>query len=120
MEAEIQKWLFDAHQASLFIQEFLKEKEFEDYHNNLMLSSAVERQFEILGEALKRIRDKNEAFLEESIVGWRGAISFRNILAHGYDYIDSEVVWGIIEDDLPDLIRSLERQLDLKNRSSSD
>jgi uncharacterized protein with HEPN domain len=39
----------------------------------------VERQFEILGEALKRIRDKDEEFLEMSITGWRGAISFRNI-----------------------------------------
>ncbi len=35
-------------------------------------------------------------------------ISFRNILAHGHDHLDNEVVWGIIEDDLPELIRSLE------------
>lgn len=111
MEVEIQKWLFDAHQASRTIQEFLKEKEFEDYTDNLMLSSAVERQFEILGEALKRIRDRDELFLETSITGWRGAISFRNILAHGYDHIDHEVVWGIIEDDLPDLIQSIEKNL---------
>jgi len=111
MEVEIQKWLFDAHQASKAIQIFLKEKEFEDYTQDLMLSSAVERQFEILGEALKRIRDKDEEFLETSITGWRGAISFRNILAHGYDHLDNEIIWGIIEDDLPKLVESLQNQL---------
>ena len=112
MENEIQKWLFDAHQASLAIREFLKEKEFEDYTGDLMLSSAVERQFEILGEALKRIRDKDGEFLDRSITGWRGAISFRNILAHGYDNIDDDIIWGIIEDDLPALIDSIQKHLD--------
>jgi uncharacterized protein with HEPN domain len=112
MEVEIQKWLFDALEASQAIQRFLKRKDFEDYSHDLMLSSAVERQFEILGEALKRIRDKDQEFLESSITGWRGAISFRNILAHGYDHLDNEIIWGIIEDDLPLLIESLQKQLD--------
>ena len=111
MEIEIQKWLFDAHQASQAIRKFLKGKNFEDYTEDLMLSSAVERQFEILGEALKRIRDRDEDFLETSITGWRGAISFRNILAHGYDHIDSEIIWGIIEDDLPVLVESIQKQI---------
>lgn len=111
MEIEIRKWLFDAHQASQAIRSFLKEKEFDDYVEDLMLSSAVERQFEILGEALKRIREKDEEFLERSITGWRGAISFRNILAHAYDHIDNEIIWGIIEDDLPDLIASIQKHL---------
>jgi len=109
MEIEIQKWLYDAQQASQAIQQFLVDKELEDYTSDLMLSSAVERQFEILGEALKRIRDKDEEFLEASITGWRGAISFRNIIAHGYDHIDDDLVWNIIEDDLPELIKSIER-----------
>jgi uncharacterized protein with HEPN domain len=112
MEVEVKKWLFDAYQASQAIREFLKEKKFEDYSADLMLSSAVERQFEILGEALKRIRDKDEEFLEMSITGWRGAISFRNILAHGYDHLDNEVIWGIIKDDLPGLIVSIEKHVE--------
>ena len=111
MEIEVKKWLFDAHQASQTIREFLKGKKFEDYSTDLMLSSAVERQFEILGEALKRIRDTDEGFLEISIIGWRGAISFRNILAHGYDHIDDDIVWGVITDDLPDLIESIDKHL---------
>jgi len=112
MEIEIQKWLLDAYQASQAIRKFLEEKEYEDYTQDLLLSSAVERQFEILGEALKRIRDKNEEFLETSITGWRGAVSFRNILAHGYDHLDDEIIWGIIEDDLPILIESIRNHLE--------
>ena len=112
MEIEIQKWLLDAYQASQAIQEFLKGKDYEDYSQDLMLSSAVERQFEILGEALKRIRDKDEEFLEMSITGSRGAISFRNILAHGYDHLDDEIIWGIIEDDLHALIESIQDHLE--------
>lgn len=77
-----------------------------------MLSSAVERQFEILGEAVKRVRDKDEEFLETAITGWRGAISFRNILAHGYDHLDDEIIWGIVEGDLPILIESIQKHLE--------
>lgn len=112
MEVEIQKCLYDAYTASEAIQDFLKDKAFEDYVDDLMLRSAVERQFEILGEALRRIRDRDENFLKQAINGWRGAISFRNILAHGYDNIDNEIVWGIIETDLSTLINSIKKYMD--------
>lgn len=51
-------------------------------------------------------------FLKQAINGWRGAISFRNILAHGYDNIDNEIVWGIIETDLSTLINSIKKYMD--------
>ncbi len=110
MDDDVAKWLFDAFQASKYIRDFLKGKTYEDYRSDALLKSGVERQFEIIGEALKRVRDKNEVFIEE-IQGWRGAISFRNILAHGYEDIDDELVWGIIEDDLPILTEDLEARL---------
>jgi len=96
MDDEVAKWLYDALQASKQIRKFVGDKSAEDYTSDALLSSAVERQFEIVGEALKRIRDRDEEFIE-GIDGWRGAISFRNILAHGYDDIDNEVVWGIMK-----------------------
>lgn len=55
---------------------------------------------------MKRIRDRDERFID-CIEGWRGAISFRNILAHGYDQVDNELVWEIVVDDLPELAESL-------------
>ena len=80
MDDEGSKWLFDALQAAKHIRSFVKDKSYEDYRSDLLLISGVERQFEIIGEALKRVRDKDNAFIEE-IRGWRGAIYFRNILA---------------------------------------
>jgi len=111
MDDCISKWLFDALQASRNIRSFVEGKTLDDYAENVLVSSAVERQFEIIGEALRRVRDYDEAFIE-SIEGWRGAISFRNILAHGYDEIDDELVFAIIEDDLPILIKEIEEHLD--------
>lgn len=114
MDDDILKWLTDAKSASKNIQSFLETKSFQDYQNDLLLRSGVERQFEIVGEAIRRIREKNPALLED-IEGWRGAISFRNILAHGYDSIAEDIVWGIIEDDLPELLDGLNKLLD-KNK----
>ncbi|MDA0350521.1 MAG: DUF86 domain-containing protein [Verrucomicrobia bacterium] len=110
MDDEVAKWLFDALQASKHIRNFVKGKSYEDYRSDVLLMSGVERQFEVIGEALKRVRDRDDVFIGE-IRGWRGAISFRNILAHGYDEIDDELVWGIIEDDLPLLIEDIEIRL---------
>jgi len=106
MDEDLAKWLYDAHMAARQIRSFVVDATFGQYQDDIMLRSAVERQFEITGEALKRIRDYDlDTF--ESIRGARGAVSFRNILAHGYDSIDEEIVWGIIQDDLPVLIEDL-------------
>ncbi len=110
METEILKWLFDAAEGCRNILDFTRSKDAADYGRDLLLRSAVERQFEIVGEALRRTRDRDAA-LVESIDGWRGAISFRNILAHGYDHVDDALVWGIIESDLPPMLATLERLL---------
>ncbi len=67
-----------------------------------MLRSAVERQFEILGEALGKLA-KLDPTLAARISDHRRIISFRNVLIHGYDTILDEVVWGVIETQLPPL-----------------
>lgn len=110
MGSEIQKWLFDAYCAAKHIHTFVEGNGLYDYRTDRLLSSAEERQFEIIGEAFRRIRDNDEEFLQE-IEGWRGAISFRNILSHGYDHIENDLVWGIIEDDLPVLMQCLEKYI---------
>lgn len=107
MDDVLNKWFYDALLASKNILTFISDKSFEDYSDDILLASAVERQFEVLGEALKRIRDHDESFLDQ-VKGWRGAISFRNILAHGYDHIESTLVWSIIQDDLHPLVDSLD------------
>ena len=106
MENKVKKWLFDAAEAAQNIKTFCHEKTFDDYNESLMLQSAVERQFEILGEALRRIREVNPEIIV-SIPGSREAISFRNMLAHEYGHIDDSIVWSIIINELPQLSQKI-------------
>jgi len=97
---EPEKCFYDIEEAAGNIQEFVSGKCFEDYESDLMLKSAVERQFEIIGEALKQLFEKNPHF-KEMITNPSRIISFRNRLIHGYSSVSDEVVWGVIEKDLP-------------------
>ena len=103
MKNEILAHLHDIAQAGRAVKEFLAKRTFEDYSSNELLRSAVERKFEVIGEALNRIRDDEPEILSK-IRNYRDIVSFRNILAHGYDTIDDRIVWNIIEDDLDNLI----------------
>lgn len=97
------KLLQDIIDAGRAIEQFTSGRVLSDLQSNLMLRSAVERQFEIIGEALRRLHAADPAFASR-IRRSSEIISFRNIIAHGYDVVDTTVVWGIIEDDLPALL----------------
>jgi uncharacterized protein with HEPN domain len=81
-------------------------KSFQDYSRDELLRSGVERKFEIIGEALNRIKDYAPSVLEK-IREHRSIISFRNILIHGYDTIDDRIVWGVIQEDLDNLLEDV-------------
>jgi len=110
MKDEILAHLHDIVQAGQAIREFIADTTFETYASNEMLRSAVERKFEIMGEAINRIRSDNPELLSK-IRNHRDIISFRNILIHGYDSIDDRIVWGIIKEDLNDLIEDVNQFL---------
>jgi uncharacterized protein with HEPN domain len=76
-----------------------------------MLQSAVERQFEIIGEALRQAADIDPE-LEKKISGTRRIIDFRNRLIHGYSGISTQVVWGIIEAHLPRLLSEVQELME--------
>lgn len=110
MERELKKLLFDIQEAALAIKEFILGKSLADYESSDLLRSAVERKFEIIGEALNRIRQVDEEILEE-IFEYRKIIGFRNILAHGYDAISNEIVWEICGESLDTLLENVDRLL---------
>jgi len=67
-----------------------------------MVQAAVERKFEVIGEALNRIKKLDKSILH-SISDHQRIIAFRNIIVHGYDVIDSEIVWDAVKNYLPKL-----------------
>ena len=107
MNEESLKHYFDALGAARAIRRFSKGKSFEDYCSDDMLASAIERKFEIIGEALNRIRKTHSEDLNV-ISDWPAIIGFRNILAHAYDHVEDSVVWGIVVGQIPEFIRELE------------
>lgn len=81
MQLELKTYLYDIAEAGQLIATFTADKPFTDYERDAMLRSAVERQFEIIGEALTRLARLDQA-LAERITEYRRIIAFRNILAH--------------------------------------
>lgn len=106
MRLETKKYLHDVQQAVKRLAEFTRDKTFADYEADAMLRSAVERQFEIVGEALNQLA-KNDPGCAASISDYRRIIAFRNILIHGYAEIDNRLVWSILETKLPALTRDV-------------
>lgn len=101
--------LADAVRAGEAIQSFVAGRTFEEYRVELQLSSAVERQFEILGEALNRAL-RADPSLAERLPDAAQVVSFRNILAHGYDSVSDALVWSLALEKLPALMPEI-RQL---------
>lgn len=110
MRLEAKKYLYDIQQAASRIAEFTSGKRLENYRADPMLRSAVERQFEIIGEALAQLA-KIDPALVQRISEHRRIIAFRNILIHGYAEVDDRLVWDIIESKLPILLSETETLL---------
>ena len=115
MADELLKHLYDIREATAAILRFILGKTFDDYEQDELLRSGIERKFEIIGEALNRIRRDAPSLLDK-IREHRTIVSFRNILAHGYDSIDNRIVWGIVEEDLGTLLEDVERLVETETR----
>lgn len=102
MRPEARKYLIDVRGASDLIAAFSAGKSFESYASDALLRSAIERQFEIIGEALRRLADIEPA-LAAQVPEYRRIVAFRNVLIHGYAVVDSRLVWGVVEGKLPEL-----------------
>jgi uncharacterized protein with HEPN domain len=107
---EVRKYLFDILQACDLLRAFTKGKHLSDYSADPLLRSAVERQFEIAAEALNQAL-RLEPDLAKNISHISRIIAFRNRLIHGYDSIADDIVWGILETDLPTLRSEAEQLL---------
>ena len=86
------------------ILEFTKDMTFEMYESDLRTRYAVERNFEIIGEAASRAPENYK--LTNNQIEWRILKDFRNFIIHEYFGINNEIVWDTIQLRLPDLLKS--------------
>ena len=106
MNIEIRGHLLDIRQAANLIIENTAQISFEQYEENEMLRSAVERQFEIIGEATRRLANDDQS-IAEKITGYQTIIGLRNRIAHEYDNIANRTIWNIIQQKLPTLLHEV-------------
>jgi len=106
MKPELRENLQEALWRGQEIQRFVAGLTLEQYSSDDKTRLAVERSFEIIGEALNR-SCKIAPEPIDAIRNHRQIISFRNILAHCYDTVEDRIVWGIIERSLPELLEDL-------------
>ncbi|ETR66220.1 MAG: hypothetical protein OMM_13084 [Candidatus Magnetoglobus multicellularis str. Araruama] len=105
MDKRIYKYLYDIKESIHSIYDFLGEKrDFNVYLSNKMMRRAVEREFEIIGEAMNRIVKIDSSI---NISNKSNIIAMRNRVIHGYDKIDDEIVWGTIVRHLPALLNEI-------------
>lgn len=94
-------FLKDILESILNIETFSKGLSEEDFMNDLEKQSAIVRQLEIIGEAVKNVSDKTKKDYPD--IEWRNIAGARDIFIHGYFQVDFERVWEIINTNLPDL-----------------
>jgi uncharacterized protein with HEPN domain len=107
MQLESKKFLYDISIASNKLLKFVDTKCWDDYCQDDLLKSAVERQFEIIGEALNQL-SKVDTRTVVKITNYQQIISFRNILIHGYADVDDRLVWNVIETKLSLLVEQVD------------
>ena len=104
MPHDPKKCLFDIIEACKRIEEFTAGVDYESFVEDALVKSAVHMQFIIVGEALIRIRSLDST-LSGSISESDRIISFRNVVAHGYDVVVDAVVWEVIQEKVPVLLK---------------
>ncbi len=104
MDERILKWIYDIDFALNEIESYFegKNKNFFDYKENTMLKRAVERDLEIIGEAISRILKRDPLF-ESKIKDAKAIIGLRNQVIHAYDNISDENIWSILINHIPKL-----------------
>lgn len=109
MDIRINSWLVDILQCIEEIFVFLGEKrDFNAYLTDIKTKKAVERNLEIIGEAVSRILNVDSDF---NLNNAKNIIGTRNRNIHSYDNISDEIIWAIVCRELPDLKIQVEQLL---------
>lgn len=110
MRRDSRACLWDVIDAAMAIDAFTSGVDFSGYAGSPLIQAAVERKFEIIGEALAQLSRHNPE-LAGKIPGTPQIVGFRNLLIHGYAAIDQRRVWRILGESLPPLVAVVRRLL---------
>ncbi|MHC4441264.1 MAG: HepT-like ribonuclease domain-containing protein [Planctomycetota bacterium] len=97
------KYLYDIVNCCEFVLEITQQKTVEDYKNDRVFRSALERELQIIGEAMLQL-DRISPQTADKISQHRNIIGFRHVLVHGYDSLDPDTVWNVVETKVQDLL----------------
>lgn len=119
MPHDPRKSLEDVRHAASLIPQFVEDRSFANFIANEMVHAAVERQLTIIGEAMTRLK-RDAPTIADQLPELRQIIAFRNILVHGYDIVDDTVVWDVIQNHLPLLVKKVEQFISELSQNSKD
>lgn len=111
MPRSLELYLSDLLKAGIRIRTFIKDMKLSDYESNELVRSAVERQFTIIGEAMRQMEQHYPGFFH-GILESRRIVDFRNFLVHQYANVDDEEVWSAARSKLPDFMLQIQALLD--------
>lgn len=110
MPHDPQKYLYDVRGSCEFLLEFTADRTLDDYRNDRGFRSAVERELQIIGEAVMQL-ERVSPDIAGSISEYESIIGFRHVLVHGYDSLHPETVWDVIETKLAILDKEVRKLL---------
>ncbi len=106
MKRKIKKYLFDIKTSIESINEYLGDnRNFFVYQENKLLRRGIEREIEIIGEAVNQILKRDANIKIENA---RQIVDTRNLVIHRYDKVDDVIIWGIVSKHLPKLLIEVE------------
>ncbi|SEC32000.1 HepT-like ribonuclease domain-containing protein [Terriglobus roseus] len=110
MQHDDNAYFHDIVAAGNEILEYTAGMRLRDYLNDGRTRRAVERCLAIIGEALSQIRKRNESALA-AIPNYQRVIGLRHLLIHEYTDINDTLIWTAVEQDLPELLKSIQTEL---------
>lgn len=114
-EGRVLKALDDVRDCASFVIEAADGKDLAGYRSDRIFRQAIERNLEIIGEAIGRIA-RLDPETASRISEHRQIVAFRNRLIHGYDLLDDELVWSTVQTEVPVLLSEVEALLEEKQR----
>ena len=115
MQPRSAAFLWDLTTAAKRIQGFVADKSWDDYSNDLLLRSGVERQFEIAGEAMNALR-RVDPETSDRVPNVHRIIGMRNVLIHGYAEVNNLTIWRAATENLDEVVTTVDALLDEAGR----